>query len=190
MEVVYGQQTMNRQGVPKQTAFDNGRDRGHASMTHAEKRNIAFTIFLQEKKIIRGLRLLNGKTLYVFYLFLSVHNTIENEQFVKYLDAEVERLEKGDKTPGPGGGNEVLNVIKVVRTRVCAQVDLTMGEDVALLTRLLSYDDRYMMRAALKGGGHGLQFFFYFAVPLWIMRSTRRHWGAWKGRRRYILICL
>lgn len=50
------------------------------------------------------------------------------------------------------GGAEVLNVIKIVRIRVCAQVDLMMGEDVAILTRMLSFDDRYMMRAALKSG--------------------------------------
>ena len=75
-------------------------------------------------------------------------------QFVKYLDAEVERLEKkvDRKKDGPGGGDEVLNVVKIVRTRVCAQVDLTMGEDVAILTRMLSYDDRYMMKATLRAG--------------------------------------
>ncbi|CAN0307507.1 unnamed protein product, partial [Ascophyllum nodosum] len=73
-------------------------------------------------------------------------------EFVKYLDAEVERLEKkvDRKKDGPGGGDEVLNVVKIVRTRVCAQVDLTMGEDVAILTRMLSYDDRYMMKATLR----------------------------------------
>lgn len=49
-------------------------------------------------------------------------------------------------------GDEVLNVIKIVRVRVCAQVDLMMGEDVAILTRMLSYDDRFMMRAALRAG--------------------------------------
>lgn len=92
-------------------------------------------------------------------------------QFVKYLDAEVERLEEVEKdllektnkkkqngtTPPdmdgpPVGGNEVLNVIRIVRSRVCAQVDLMMGEDVAVLTRMLSYDDRFMMRAALRTG--------------------------------------
>lgn len=74
-------------------------------------------------------------------------------QFVKYLDAEVNRLEEIVKKKGTlGGGDEVLNVIKIVRTRVCAQVDLMMGEDVAILTRMLSYDDRYMMRAALRAG--------------------------------------
>ncbi|CAM9470489.1 unnamed protein product [Pylaiella littoralis] len=85
-------------------------------------------------------------------------------EFVKYLDAEVERLEKVEKdlaeqkknrktadvNDPPIGGNEVLNVIRIVRTRVCAQVDLMMGEDVAVLTRMLSYDDRFMMRAALR----------------------------------------
>ncbi|CAM9359786.1 unnamed protein product [Scytosiphon promiscuus] len=86
-------------------------------------------------------------------------------EFVKYLDAEVERLEKverdiaekkknskkpADRNDIPTGGNEVLNVIRIVRTRVCAQVDLMMGEDVAILTRMLSYDDRFMMRAALR----------------------------------------
>lgn len=87
-------------------------------------------------------------------------------QFVKYLDSEVERLEKvekdllekrknkisPDKNDPPVGGNEVLNVIRIVRSRVCAQVDLMMGEDVAVLTRMLSYDDRFMMRAALRTG--------------------------------------
>lgn len=89
-------------------------------------------------------------------------------QFVKYLDAEVERLEKVEKdlvekrknrkpdddpkTDPPIVGNEVLNVIRIVRTRVCAQVDLMMGEDVAVLTRMLSFDDRFMMRAALRTG--------------------------------------
>ena len=87
-------------------------------------------------------------------------------QFVKYLDAEVERLEEvekdlsekrknkstPDKNDPPVGGNEVLNVIRIVRSRVCAQVDLMMGEDVAVLTRMLSYDDRFMMRAALRTG--------------------------------------
>lgn len=83
------------------------------------------------------------------------------------MDAEVERLEKVEKdllekkknraaTPSkddpPIGGNEVLNVIRIVRSRVCAQVDLMMGEDVAVLTRMLSYDDRFMMRAALRTG--------------------------------------
>eukprot|EP00903_Cladosiphon_okamuranus_P008750 g8382.t1 len=85
-------------------------------------------------------------------------------EFVKYLDSEVERLEKvekdllekrknktaPDKNDPFFGGNEVLNVIKIVRSRVCAQVDLMMGEDVAVLTRMLSYDDRFMMRAALR----------------------------------------
>ncbi|CAM9531356.1 unnamed protein product, partial [Ectocarpus fasciculatus] len=88
-------------------------------------------------------------------------------EFVKYLDGEVERLEKVEKDmvekkkkrkvppekddmPMGGDGNEVLNVIRIVRTRVCAQVDLMMGEDVAVLTRMLSYDDRFMMRAALR----------------------------------------
>lgn len=90
---------------------------------------------------------------------------------MKYLDAEVERLEKvekdlaqkrknkkaGDdpKNDPPIVGNEVLNVIRIVRTRVCAQVDLMMGEDVAVLTRMLSFDDRFMMRAALRTGGGG-----------------------------------
>lgn len=46
----------------------------------------------------------------------------------------------------------MLNVMKIVRVRVCAQVDLMFGEDVAVLSRLLSYDDRYMMRAALREG--------------------------------------
>lgn len=46
----------------------------------------------------------------------------------------------------------MLNVMKIVRVRVCAQVDLTFGEDVAALSRLLSYDDRYLMRAALRSG--------------------------------------
>ncbi|CAM9972410.1 unnamed protein product, partial [Hapterophycus canaliculatus] len=86
-------------------------------------------------------------------------------EFVKYLDTEVKRLEKverdlaekkkkrtkpANKDDIPTGGNEVLNVIRIVRTRVCAQVDLMMGEDVAVLTRMLSYDDRFMMRAALR----------------------------------------
>ncbi|CAM9766091.1 unnamed protein product [Ectocarpus sp. 6 AP-2014] len=88
-------------------------------------------------------------------------------EFVKYLDGEVERLEKVEKDmaekkrkrkvpaekddmPMGGDGNEVLNVIRIVRTRVCAQLDLMMGEDVAVLTRMLSYDDRFMMRAALR----------------------------------------
>lgn len=91
------------------------------------------------------------------------------EKFVKYLDGEVERLEKvekdiaekkrkqkesaeKDKMPMGATGNEVLNVIRIVRTRVCAQLDLMMGEDVAVLTRMLSYDDRFMMRAALRTG--------------------------------------
>ena len=74
-------------------------------------------------------------------------------QFVKYLDAEVERLEDATKkSDRPGAGDEVLNVMKIVRIRVCAQVDLMMGEDVAVLTRMLSYNDRYMMRAALRSG--------------------------------------
>ncbi|CAN0555479.1 unnamed protein product, partial [Laminaria digitata] len=77
-------------------------------------------------------------------------------QFVKYLDAEVERLEeagkKSDRPGRAGSGDEVLNVMKIVRIRVCAQVDLMMGEDVAVLTRMLSYNDRYMMRAALRAG--------------------------------------
>ncbi|CAM9664923.1 unnamed protein product [Sphacelaria rigidula] len=71
-------------------------------------------------------------------------------QFVKYLNAEIERLEKSEKSPGAGEAQEVLNVMKIVRVRVCAQVDLMFGEDVAVLSRLLSYDDRYMMRAALR----------------------------------------
>lgn len=98
-------------------------------------------------------------------------------QFVKYLDAEVERLERVEKdlaeqkkkreekgeaadaandAPIVGGNeNEVLNVIRIVRSRVCAQLDLMMGEDVAVLTRMLSYDDRFMMRAALRTGEGG-----------------------------------
>lgn len=87
------------------------------------------------------------------------------------MDAEVERLEKVEKDLAERkkkreeegeaadvndarivGGNEVLNVIRIVRSRVCAQLDLMMGEDVAVLTRMLSYDDRFMMRAALRTG--------------------------------------
>ncbi len=98
---------------------------------------------------------------------------------MKYLDAEVERLERVEKdlaeqkkkreekgeaadaaNDAPivivgGNENEVLNVIRIVRSRVCAQLDLMMGEDVAVLTRMLSYDDRFMMRAALRTGEGG-----------------------------------
>lgn len=65
------------------------------------------------------------------------------------------RKEPVDRDEIPTGGNEVLNVIRIVRSRVCAQVDLMMGEDVAILTRMLSYDDRFMMRAALRTGEIG-----------------------------------
>ena len=53
-------------------------------------------------------------------------------QFVKYLDAEVYRLEKNvDRgKDGPGRGYEVLNVVKIVQTRGCAQVDLTIGDSL------------------------------------------------------------
>lgn len=83
---------------------------------------------------------------------------IDCPKFVKYLDAEVMRLEKvegGGKDGRGGEGREVLNVIKIVRTRVCAQMDLMMGEDVAILTRMLSYEDRYMMKATLRAGEAG-----------------------------------
>ncbi|CAM9531896.1 unnamed protein product [Discosporangium mesarthrocarpum] len=69
-------------------------------------------------------------------------------EFVKYLDGEVTRLEQG-RSDGAEEG-DLLGLVKIVRTRVCAEMDLMMGEDVAILTRMLSYDDRYMMRAALQ----------------------------------------
>lgn len=78
---------------------------------------------------------------------------------MKYLDAEVNRLDKVEvgKDGRGGDGRELLNVIKIVRTRVCAQMDLMMGEDIAILTRMLSYEDRYMMKATLRAGKGGIE---------------------------------
>ncbi|CAM9299881.1 unnamed protein product, partial [Phaeothamnion confervicola] len=65
-------------------------------------------------------------------------------EFLKYLDAEAGAAAAADAA-------QLRRVLTVVRTRVCAEIDRGVSEDVAVLTRLLGFDDREQMRAALRG---------------------------------------
>eukprot|EP00611_Tribonema_gayanum_P021283 TRINITY_DN4056_c0_g1_i2.p2 TRINITY_DN4056_c0_g1~~TRINITY_DN4056_c0_g1_i2.p2 ORF type:complete len:252 (-),score=125.77 TRINITY_DN4056_c0_g1_i2:106-861(-) len=61
-----------------------------------------------------------------------------------YLDGEAARLRAA------AGGDAALGAVGVIRARVAAEIDRTMGEEVSVLNRLLGFDDRFMMRSALR----------------------------------------
>ncbi|CAM9802691.1 unnamed protein product [Chrysoparadoxa australica] len=64
-------------------------------------------------------------------------------EFLRHLDSEIERLKKLE-------GQEMLNVMTVIRWRVARLLDEGLSEEVALLGRLLAFEDRFLMRAALQ----------------------------------------
>ena len=55
-----------------------------------------------------------------------------------YLDGEAERMKAA------GGGGTSLSIVAIIRARVSAEIDKTMGEEVSTLNRLLGFDDRYV----------------------------------------------
>ncbi len=78
-----------------------------------------------------------------------------NYRVVQYLDAEVARLKvKEEEYLAHGEASQELvdmqGIIGVVRTRIAAEVEAQMGYEVAVLSRLLGFDDRYLMRSALR----------------------------------------
>ncbi len=78
-----------------------------------------------------------------------------NYGVLQYLDAEAARLKvKEEKCLAQGHSNHELvdmrEIIGVVRSRMAAEVEAQMGCEVAVLSRLLGFDDRYLMRSALR----------------------------------------
>ncbi|KAG5187585.1 hypothetical protein JKP88DRAFT_267860 [Tribonema minus] len=59
-----------------------------------------------------------------------------------YLDGEAARLRAA------AGGDAALGAVGVIRARVAAEIDRTMGEEVSVLNRLLGFDD-----SRTQGGG-------------------------------------
>jgi hypothetical protein len=53
-----------------------------------------------------------------------------------YLDSEADRLKAA-------GGKEALGVVAIIRARIAAEIEKTMGEEISTLNRLLGFDDRY-----------------------------------------------
>jgi hypothetical protein len=64
---------------------------------------------------------------------------------LKYLDGEAQRLQ----SEGPGS-RDLLGIIQIIRTRVATEIEESMGASASTLSRLLAFDDRYLMRAALR----------------------------------------
>ncbi len=78
-----------------------------------------------------------------------------NYGVLQYLHAEAVRLMvKEEECLAQGGSNQELvdmqGIIGVVRARIAAEVEAQMGYEVAVLSRLLGFDDRYVMRSALR----------------------------------------
>ena len=50
------------------------------------------------------------------------------------------------------GGKDMLNLVNLIKLRTCNEMERTIGDDVAQISILLSFDDRFQMRAALAAG--------------------------------------
>ncbi len=78
-----------------------------------------------------------------------------NYGILQYLDTEAARLKvKEEECLAQGVSSQELvdmqGIIGVVRSRMAAEVEAQMGCEVAVLSRLLGFDDRYLMRSALR----------------------------------------